>query len=125
MMVLKPSYTSHITPKWQTRFRPHPIFSSSYKTTKLLPPATATAPVPTPVRQKAYDALHAPALPPEPEPKLWPEPVPEPEPVPKVVVVLAPSPAPSFALAFKGFLLRYQRARGVVARVRDHTRTFD
>src|SRR6266702_639626 len=119
MMVLKPSYTSHITPKWQTRFRPHPIFSSSYKTTKLLPPATATAPVPTPVRQKAYDALDAPALPPEPEPKLWPEPV------PKVVVVLAPSPAPSFALAFKGFLLRYQRARGVVARVRDHTRTFD
>ncbi|KAI9431235.1 hypothetical protein H4582DRAFT_2103206 [Lactarius indigo] len=57
------------------------------------PPADLV-PVATPVRQKTYDAPHAPALPPSPEPKSWPV-------VPKDIVVRPPSAAP--ALAFKNF----------------------
>ncbi|KAH9171161.1 hypothetical protein EDB89DRAFT_2071063 [Lactarius sanguifluus] len=60
---------------------------------KTLPPS-GPASVAAPVHQKAHDAPHAPALPPEPEPKLWPESVPK---------VNVPAPAPAPALAFKNF----------------------
>ncbi|KAH9024797.1 hypothetical protein EDB84DRAFT_1580209, partial [Lactarius hengduanensis] len=78
------------SPKWQTCFCPHPIFSRR----KTPPPPADPVPVAAPVHQETYDTPHAPALPPEPEPKLWPA-------VPNDVIVPAPSPAPVPALAFK------------------------